>query len=403
MKQLWLILTNFWEHYKMEFFFLSLIISASSFAANIGYDACPLDSQTEKLCQVQKVGDRKEGKEICPESAGSKVILREAKFYRGKLEGEFICRNPTNHTEIRATYKNGKVEGELKDYSDKRYWKDIKKGWRVRYFHEDKQYGLEFLADEKGKVLDVMPGCWEKGDKDVTYYTRCLSYNYAEYDSQIKDYLNKEIQKRKADLNKSVEMKYGNGKTKLKATLVNGKYEGPYERFYENGQLQVKATYKKGFPEKEEEFYESGAKKRESRYVDGNVVENNEYYENGKIASAVKTKYDGLVRTEEVKRYSDRGPLSVEYTERYEESSYWGQYEGVYRDYNDDGKLVTEAFYIHGKLDGKFKYDNPESAYEEIWEKGVLKSKTILDPDTKSPREKIEYMKDGSEKSRTKL
>jgi len=52
---------------------------------------------------------------------------------------------------------------------------------------------------------------------------------------------------------------YENGQIRFKTTLKNGKEDGPYEEYYENGQLKIKTTYKNGeLDGPTKEYYENG-------------------------------------------------------------------------------------------------------------------------------------------------
>ena len=42
------------------------------------------------------------------------------------------------------------------------------------------------------------------------------------------------------------ERYHENGQLRIKATYKDGKLNGPFEKYYENGQLEKKATYEDG-------------------------------------------------------------------------------------------------------------------------------------------------------------
>ena len=377
--------------------------SMMSYANRMGYEACSLEEAEEKLCEVKMSHNLKEGSEICRALDNPKIVLRSANFIAGKLDGEFFCRSFTNVLTIKAFYRAGVLHGEYRDFSTSRSWHNIKTAWWIKYFNFGKQQGMEFLADEKGRVLEVIPGCWENGDRDSIYYANCLKLSYSEFDKEVRGFMNAEIKKNFAEMNRSVETKYDNGKIRFKANLVQGKFEGPYEKFYDTGKLQLKAQFKNGYPEIEEEFFEGGAKKSKRIYKNEKLTERTDYYENGKTSNLTKLNYDQYSRTEIVKSFSDNNKSSSEYTRRYNSGDYWGLYIGAYRHFDEDGVLLREEYYKDGKLDGKATFFGGDQRVETLWQMGVRKSKTIFNSDSGNAIEKVEYLNDGSEKSRIKL
>ena len=371
-------------------------------ANEMGYKACQLEEAEEKLCEVKINHNRKEGSEICHALDNPKIVLRSANFINGELDGEFICRSFTNILTIRAQYRAGQLDGEYRDFSTARSWHNIKTAWWIKYFSLGKQIGVEFLANENGKVLEVIPGCWENGDRDSIYYSACLNMKYSEFDKEVRSFIDGEIKKHFAEMNRPVVTKYQDGKVKFKATLVNGKYVGAYEKFFEDGKIQLKANYKNGFPESEEEFFESGAKKSKRTFSNEKLSERLDYFENGKISEVVKITYDQFSRTEVARSFSDQGKPYSEHTMKFEHGEYWGKYVGAYKVYDQDGKLIIENNYKNGLRDGPSTYYDIDQKTVTIWEKGKPKTKSIYDAQSGKEIEKIEYMNDGSEKARTK-
>jgi antitoxin component YwqK of YwqJK toxin-antitoxin module len=63
---------------------------------------------------------------------------------------------------------------------------------------------------------------------------------------------------------------YRNGQLERKRTIKDGKYDGPYELYQENGQLESKATYKDGrWDGPYESYHENGQLERKGTYKDG--------------------------------------------------------------------------------------------------------------------------------------
>jgi|JI10StandDraft_1071094.scaffolds.fasta_scaffold184899_2 antitoxin component YwqK of YwqJK toxin-antitoxin module len=382
-----------------------LIISISHFvhADSKGYEACFLDDAEKNRCEVKIVDGKKEGKETCRALDNSKVILLEAQYAKGKLNGPLVCRDFMNQVYMQTTYVDDKLNGEHKDFSKTRSWRNIKEAWAVKYFENGKQVGMEFYADSKGKVLDILPNCWEKGQFSSSNFGYCLGLKYGDYDADIKKYLQTEVKKRFKEMNRDIEDRYKNGKIKFKARMVDGRYDGEALWNYESGSPNTKTLYAKGVPVKSEEFFESGAPQLVKQFKDGKLEKKETYYENGKLAETVKTTYDDGVRKERIERFDDKGFRETEYGYTYEFSSYWGQMDGPYRTYDAKGRLDYEAYFKNGQLDGKVTINSGNRREDENWVKGKHIDTIVYDAGTGKPIEKIEYMSDGSEKTRTKL
>jgi antitoxin component YwqK of YwqJK toxin-antitoxin module len=381
--------------------FLLLLNTKLIYAGSVqGISDCPLEEAEEKECYVKTNKGKKEGVEICRALDNPSIILREANYSAGLLNGPFICRSFTNKVIVKTNYRNGKIHGEYRDYSTNRSYHDIKEAWDVKYFDNGKQVGVEFYGSNDGKVLDVIPQCYIDGQMDSTYFTSCLDVNYAEYDKGVKEFINKEIKKHFAEMNKKIEAKYSNGKPKLIATLKDGKYDGAYQRYYENGKIELDAFYKNGELLSQNGFYESGAKNYVSSFEGNKIRNRQDFYENTKKKFIATYDYKKNFFLEHVLEYTDREILVADYTLKHYPGDYWYRYEGLYRLYNDEGKLVTESTYVDDKLQGKSTYIGDKKHFEEIYDKGKIISAQIFDSKTNKLLEKIEYMPDGSEKTR---
>jgi len=75
------------------------------------------------------------------------------------------------------------------------------------------------------------------------------------------------------------ELYYENGQLLEKSTLVAGKPDGPYESYYENGQLKQKGTYVAGeYHGPCESYYENGQLKQKGTFNMGELDGPHEYY-----------------------------------------------------------------------------------------------------------------------------
>tara|TARA_B110001454_G_scaffold219201_1_gene251876 strand:- start:16818 stop:17999 length:1182 start_codon:yes stop_codon:yes gene_type:complete len=385
---------------------LTILILSISYLAHAefkGYEACFLDDAEKKRCEVKMVAGKKEGKETCRALDNSKVVLLEAQYANGKLNGPLVCRDFMNQVYLQTAYVDDQLNGEHKSYSKSRSWKNIKEAWAISFYENGKQVGMEFFADTKGKVLDILPNCWEKGQMSSSNLGYCLGLKYGDYDSDIRKFLQAEVNKRFKEMNRDIEDKFKNGKVKFKVKMVNGQYDGEAVWNYESGSPNTKTLYAKGVPVKSEEFFESGAVQVTKFFKDGKLEKKETFYENGKLAEIVKATYDNGIRKERIERFNDKGFRETEYGYTYEFSGYWGQIDGPYRTYDNKGNLDYEAYFKNGQLDGKVTINSTDRKEEETWVKGRRKETIVYDVKTGKPIEKIEYMNDGSEKGRTKL
>ena len=129
---------------------------------------------------------------------------------------------------------------------------------------------------------------------------------------------------------------YENGQLKTKGTIRDGEVEGRWEEYYEDGQLMTKRTYKAGgYDGPYERYDENGQLQMKGTYKDG-VVDGwtEEYYENGRL----KTK-----------------------------GTYTGGYlDGPWEEYYENGRLMTKGTYKDGDRAG---------GWEEYYENGQLQMK----------------------------
>ena len=81
------------------------------------------------------------------------------------------------------------------------------------------------------------------------------------------------------------ERYHENGQLWEKCTCKDGKYDGPYERYYDNGQLGKKCTYKDGKEDGPyEEYHKNGQLKEKSTCKDGEIDGPYERYnDNGRL------------------------------------------------------------------------------------------------------------------------
>jgi antitoxin component YwqK of YwqJK toxin-antitoxin module len=91
------------------------------------------------------------------------------------------------------------------------------------------------------------------------------------------------------------ERYYENGQLRIKCTYKDGKEDGPYELYHENGQLEEKCTYKDGeLDGPYESYHENGQLREKYTYKDGRVekVFAAEYNSDGSSKTSMEYIYD---------------------------------------------------------------------------------------------------------------
>jgi hypothetical protein len=110
------------------------------------------------------------------------------------------------------------------------------------------------------------------------------------------------------------EMYYENGQVKQKATLKDGKFDGPYEMYHENGQVKERGTFKDGERYGPYEMYhENGQLEQKGTYKDGKGTGLFEmYHKNGQLKEKATLKdgeFDGPLEM-----YYENGQLKLKGT-----------------------------------------------------------------------------------------
>jgi antitoxin component YwqK of YwqJK toxin-antitoxin module len=144
----------------------------------------------------------------------------------------------------------------------------------------------------------------------------------------------------------------------IEYNLKNGKLNGPFKSYHENGQLKKIGSYLNGkgnglF----KEYFEDGSLKNEySMKDDVNNGDYKTYYENGqlkKIGSYLNGKGNGLF-----KEYFEDGILEIEYSMKN------GRLNGPFKLYYENGNIQKSGSYLNDKDNGLFKKYNEEGMLE---------------------------------------
>ena len=216
-------------------------------------------------------------------------------------------------------------------------------------------------------------GYWKTFFDDWSLHTECYYKHglrdgfYKEYDekgnlNKITKFVNDVEQVLTADQKPLVMQReyYPNGKVRREASFRDGKREGVWREFDEDGNVIKSQTYKKGALVGEgivgtdgkrrgeyKEFYPDSTLRAEGLFIDGlRSGEWKFYYHDGKV--------------QEVGTYKEGNPdgVWVWYHEngqkQIEEQFYKGQPNGPYKEYDAKGNLIVSGTYFDGMKNGKW-------------------------------------------------
>lgn len=245
-------------------------------------------------------------------------LLREIITYR---KGFIMTREPVNRYD-----RDGKKHG---------YWKTFYEDWSVHtecYYRHGLRDGFYKEYDEKGNL------------------------------KKITKYVNDVEQMLEGDMKPLIVQHeyYPNGKVKREASFRDGKREGVWREFDEDGNVVNSQTYKKGALVGEgivgidgkrrgdyKEFYPDSTLRAEGLFIDGlRSGEWKFYYHNGKlqeIGSFNAGDPDGIWIW-----YYDNGEKQIE------EQFYKGQPNGSYKEYDPKGNMIVSGTYFDGMKNGKW-------------------------------------------------
>jgi len=268
-------------------------------------------------------------------------VLQLTTYEKGLEEGYSPVFDSTGLLKELLTYKKGYVVNRETlnryDFDGRKngYWKTFYENWQThteQYYRHGKRDGFYKEYDANGNLLT------------------------------IKKYVN-DVEQVLASEMKPLKMQheyYSNGKVKREVSYRDGKKEGVWREFDENGNVKCSQTYKKGKLVDEgvvdidgkrhgeyKQFYEDSTLKVEGAYVDGLKSGTWRYYfKNGnteQIGEYVKDKPDGTWTW----YYQDGKKLR-------EENYYKGVFEGKYEEFDEEGNTLVSGSYFDGMKSGKW-------------------------------------------------
>ena len=291
------------------------------------------------------------------------VLARESNFVEGKLSGISKYYTERGGLSNIANYKDDQLNGILESYK-----------W-IGYKYEDVNYknGLK-----NGEMIGYHP--------DNSIY-----YKYVLKDGKY---------------NGPFTVYFDNGSIELEGHFVDDLYQGEVIRYFRNGQISYREQYKKGVLHGSyESYFQNGLLHNAGHLKDGDkigewkefnsagaLIELEEYDDKGKVNGPTKN-YDhlGRIETEYIKKkgsikelvnYDENGGVISSFKRKGKvlnfenlrvngELSSIGRFEddqreGVWKFYNNYGKLYQESVYKEGNLEGTVKdyYNNQELSTE---------------------------------------
>lgn len=358
---------------------------AQEFACGSRHCAIPYDDQG-----VQQ------GVEVCWDSAEKKEKVRELNWSKGKRNGEARCWEKGKLVTM-AQFKDNLLHGL---YVDQRFSQI-----EVHRFDQGKLSGYRLHLDKDGKSFRTGP-CYRDGEVDDTDGNFCRQLDYGVYKPQLEAYFAKlkgEEKARLAKQNGPQLDKYGDGKVKAKYTKRNGEITGLYEAFWPNGKLRVKGEYSDGRRQGEFlSYHEEGYLVGRDVYQLDRPVKLETILQNGKLSERKEwVVEDGRVRVCR-DTFHENGVAAFR-TCRRDSSSYWySDNDGEYVWWNEQGKPLFKGQYLDGERVGTWSSYDHESLQlmgESNYEKGKLLSEWYINE--KNQRVERTFFPDGSLKTET--
>lgn len=295
----------------------------------------------------------------------SETEIMEEPFFNDVRQGEGKCYDKKGHVLQTVTYKNGLEEGISPIFDTTGLLREIvtyRKGFVMtreslnRYDREGKRHGY-----------------WKTFFDDWSLHTECYYKHglregfYKEYDEKgnlkkIIKFVNDVEQVLEPDMKPLIVQHeyYPNGKVKREASFRDGKREGVWREFDEDGNVINSQTYHNGGLVSEgvvgtdgkrrgeyKEFFADSTLRAEGLFIDGlRSGEWKFYYQNGKLQEVGSYKDgepDGVWTW-----YHDNGQKQIE------EQFYKGLHNGSYKEYDAKGNIIVSGTYFDGMKNGKW-------------------------------------------------
>lgn len=358
------------------------------------------------------------------------------------LDSTWVFLNESGDTTLVVNYSNDLKNGPRFSYSkdevtmepfvnDVRQgegWRSDRKGHRLQTinFKNGFEEGLSPVFDTTGLLREIVTyrkgfimtrealnrydregkkhGYWKTFFDDWSLHTECYYKHglkdgfYKEYDEKgnlkkITKYVNDVEQVLEPDMKPLIVQYeyYPNGRVKREASFRDGKREGIWREFDEEGNVTKSQTYKKGGLVSEgvvgtdgkrrgeyKEFFSDSTLRAEGLFIDGlRSGEWKFYYHNGQLQEVGSYKEgdpDGVWIW-----YYDNGQKQIE------EQYYKGQHNGPYNEYDAKGNIIVSGTYFDGmkagkwleqigdmRTEGEYRLDKQVGEWQSYYDNGTL-------------------------------
>jgi uncharacterized protein len=320
-------------------------------------------------------------------------------YVNGKRNGYYLTYQKNdienrNYLISKQMYLNDMLEGKSNYYYETGKIKSITHFVKGQKDGKEFVYGREgsIIAENnymKGRLIEVLKvnrvdgqgrkdGLWREYydnlriKKEMHYAHGILNGMYKEYDANGElmvslNYANGQVDTLKNDEGIQVEIRnayYETGKVKFNGAFLKDTPVGIHRYFDQTGKVSRSEEYDnqgkligKGLVDLEGKrqgqwtnYYPDGSIKSKGSYKE-NLKEGNWefYHENGQVEQ--KGSYKGNLFSGEWYWYYENGNL------KREENYYLGKNDGVYLEYNADGKIIVKGEFLDGEKEGEWTYD----------------------------------------------
>jgi antitoxin component YwqK of YwqJK toxin-antitoxin module len=354
---------------------------SQEFACGSRHCAIPYDDQG-----VQQ------GVEVCWDSAEKKEKVRELTWSKGKRNGEARCWEKGKLVTI-AQFKDNRLQGL---FVDQRYSQI-----EVHRFDQGKLSGYRLHLEKDNKSLRLGP-CYRDGEVADNGENFCRQLDYGAYKPQLEAYFAKlkgEEKVKLAKLNGAQLDRYSDGKVKAKYNTRGGELVGAYEAFWPNGKIRLKGQYSDGKREGEFlSYHEDGYLTGRDVYRLDKPVKLETVLQNGKLSERTEwITQDGRARVCR-ETFHENGVAAYRSCRK----GWYSDYDGEYVWWNEQGKPVFKGQYLDNQRVGTWSSYDRESlalAGESKYENGKLLAEWYIND--KNQRVDRTFFPDGSLKTET--
>ncbi|WP_299012063.1 toxin-antitoxin system YwqK family antitoxin [uncultured Polaribacter sp.] len=224
--------------------------------------------------------------------------------------------------------------------------------------YETEQDYFEIRENGKNKIFYGFP----KPEGSSILYYKGTPFNGNLIGKSRNDIYIHNVQFKEGRLDGIYERYYENGQLERKTNYKGGKRNGLFEEYYENGQLKITTTLNGDrFTGLTEEYFENGQLLGKSNFNKDNLRVGTvvEYYVNGQLK--LKINYKGGKKNGLFEEYYENGQLKSKINYK------GGKKNGLFEEYYENGQLESK---------GSYWFDNDDGILEQYYDNGTLLCKS---------------------------